>query len=270
MPVIDSGKHNLLGIIIDAVDYEAAVERIVVAARRRERCTCTALAVHGVMSGVLDPTHRYRLNHLDLVVPDGQPVRWGLNLLYRLGLRDRVYGPNLMLRLCEAAAREELPIFLYGSTEAVSSALASNLQKWFPALRIAGREPSKFRRLTPEEKLEQVERLRGSGAAITFVGMGCPRQEVWVYEFGRDLGMPSVAVGAAFDFHAGHMPQAPLFFQRRGLEWLHRWSKQPIRLWKRYLLLNPLYLLLLTFQYFGIRRFDSEATSGPEEELRFG
>ncbi len=115
--MIDLGKHNLIGVHIDAVDYEGAVERVLKAAHEGRRCTTTALAVHGVMTGALDATHRHRLNSLDLVVPDGMPVRWGLNLLHKTKLPDRVYGPNLMLKVCEAAAEQQVPIFLFGSDQ---------------------------------------------------------------------------------------------------------------------------------------------------------
>ena len=108
--MIDRGKHNLLGVQVNAIDYEAAVDRIIQAAHARQSLGVSALAVHGVMTGVLDAEHGYRLNKLDLVVPDGQPVRWALNLLYGTKLNDRVYGPNLTLYVCERAAAEGLPI----------------------------------------------------------------------------------------------------------------------------------------------------------------
>src|SRR5438270_12426836 len=121
--MIDRGKHNLLGILIDAVDYDGAVERIMRAARDHRGAAISALAVHGVLTGVLDPVHRYRLNHFDLIVPDGQPVRWALNWLHRVRLRERVYGPRLMLEVCRRAAADGLPIFLYGSTADVLTPL---------------------------------------------------------------------------------------------------------------------------------------------------
>ena len=114
--MIDFGKHNILGIPIDAVDYAAAVERVIQAAKHNRPLAVSALAVHGVMTGVLDSAQRQRLNRFDLIVPDGQPVRWALRWLHRQRLPDRVYGPNLMLKVCEQAAAEGLPIFLFGST----------------------------------------------------------------------------------------------------------------------------------------------------------
>jgi N-acetylglucosaminyldiphosphoundecaprenol N-acetyl-beta-D-mannosaminyltransferase len=138
--MINLGKKNLLGIGIDAVDYESAVERFMRAAHDGVRYTTTALAVHGVMTGALDKEHRFRLNALDMIVPDGMPVRWGLNLIHKAGLPDRVYGPNLMLKICEAAAQQQLPIFLFGTSQETLDLLAKNLKAKFPSLQIAGAE----------------------------------------------------------------------------------------------------------------------------------
>ena len=268
--MIDLGKKNLLGVGIDAVDYQAAVRRVVEAAEAGRRCTVTALAVHGVMTGALEPQHRYRLNRLDLVVPDGMPVRWGLNLLHRCALPDRVYGPNLMLKLCEAAAERGLPIFLFGCDESTLRLLERRLRERFPALRIAGCRASWFRRLSDAEGKELVAEIRGSGAKIAFVGIGCPRQEVWAYEFGDALAMPVIAVGAAFAFHAGSLPQAPGWMQNAGLEWLYRLGREPRRLWRRYAYLNPAYLSLLALQYAGVRRVDIAADPEPRERMLYG
>jgi exopolysaccharide biosynthesis WecB/TagA/CpsF family protein len=272
--MIDRGKHDLLGIGIDAVDYEGAVERVVTAARERRGMAVSALAVHGVMTGVLDRGHRYRLNTFELLVPDGQPVRWGLNWLHRTCLRDRVYGPNLMLHVCERAAKEGLPIYLYGATEEMLAKLRTNLLQQFPDLKIAGTQASRFRRLSAEEQAEVCANIRASGAMITFVGLGCPRQEVWAFENREALSMPLLAVGAAFAFHAGLLPQAPPALQKRGLEWAYRLVQEPVRLWKRYLLLNPLYLTLLMFQWARVWSIDGRregrATTAPAEAIRYG
>jgi len=268
--MIAQGKGNVLGVRIDAVDYAAAVERIVEAAEARRPLAVSALAVHGVMTGVLDPAHRYRLNRFDLLVPDGQPVRWALNWLHRAGLGDRVYGPTLMLRVCERAAAERLPVYLYGGTAELLAALRARLVGRFPALAVAGARASQFRRLSEAERDEAVEAIRASGAALTFVGLGCPRQEVWAFEMRQALSMPVIAVGAAFNFHAGLLPQAPRWLQSRGLEWLFRFLQEPRRLWRRYLLLNPIYLGLLFMQFTGMHRLDSRPTPPPREEVRPG
>jgi exopolysaccharide biosynthesis WecB/TagA/CpsF family protein len=257
-------KRSVLGVLVDPADYATAVDRVVAAAREGRPLAVSALAVHGVMTGYGDAEHRARLNRLDLVVPDGQPVRWALNLLHGAGLRDRVYGPTLMLRICERAAREGLGIYLYGSTPEVLEKLSQGLRRRFPELAISGAEPSRFRRLSPAEKAEVVERVRGSGARIVFVGLGCPRQEVWAYEYRDALSLPVIAVGAAFDFHAGLKAQAPRWMQDRGLEWLFRFASEPRRLWRRYLLLNPAFVALLGAQYLGLRDFPT----APTDEIR--
>ena len=268
--MIDKGKKNVIGILVNAINYEAAVSKILAAASAGKPMSVSALAVHGVMTGVIDSTHRYRLNHLDLVLPDGQPVRWALNLLYDTQLPDRVYGPKTMLQICERAAEEGLSIYLYGSKDSVLEALSHNLCQRFPKLIIAGTQPSKFRQVSPQEKQEIVQQIRNSGAAITFVGLGCPRQEVWAYEYRDDLSMPLIAVGAAFDFHAGTLAKSPEFLSKIGLEWLFRMIKEPKRLWKRYVFLNPLYVWLFLLQALKIKQLDPTDATPPVEEVLYG
>ncbi|MDG4762968.1 WecB/TagA/CpsF family glycosyltransferase [Solwaraspora sp. WMMD406] len=250
--MIDQGKRNLLGVLVDAVDYETATGRVIDAARERRPLALTALAVHGVMTGVLDPAHNARLNSFDLVTPDGQPVRWGLNLLHGAGLKDRVYGPTLTLRVLRRCADEGLPIYLYGSTEETLARLVPKLEQMFPALKFAGVEPSKFRSVQPGEEVEIADRIRASGARLVLVGLGCPRQEVFAYAMRPLLDMPLMAVGAAFDYHAGLLRKPPSWMQRYGLEWLWRLGLEPKRLWRRYVILNPAYLSRLGAQKTGL------------------
>lgn len=268
--MLDLGKQNVLGVRIDAVDYDAAVSRILAAAHEREPFAVSALAVHGVMTGATDAEHRHRLNRLDLVVPDGQPVRWALGWLHGAKLAERVYGPELTWRVCQQAAREQVPIFLYGSRAEVLDGFAKRLTTAFPKLRIAGKQPSRFRQLTAGERDETARMIRDSGAGIVLLGLGCPRQEVWAYEMRELLPMPVLAVGAAFDFHAGTLPQAPPWMQRRGLEWAFRLYQEPRRLWHRYLVLGPAYLSRVALQVLKLRRYDPADTVPPREERRYG
>lgn len=257
----------MLGILIDAVDYEAAVEYVFDCARQRRGAMISALAVHGVMTGVLDPEHKFRLNSFDLLVPDGQPVRWALNWLYGVKMHDRVYGPKLTEKICERAARESTPIYLYGSTSTVLASMIDSLTVKFPGINIVGNEPSAFRTLEPHEKSALQQRIRRTGAAIVLVGLGCPRQEVFAYEFREAVSAPVLAVGAAFPFLAGILPQAPPWMQRRGLEWLYRLMIEPRRLWRRYLFLNPAYLVLVALQWLGLRRFSPDGRVPAKEVL---
>jgi exopolysaccharide biosynthesis WecB/TagA/CpsF family protein len=268
--MIDRDRMNVLGVRISAVDYDAAAERILRAARMGQPLAVSALAVHGLMTGALDATQRHRLNAIDMLVPDGQPVRWALNRLYGASLRDRVYGPNLMLELCRHAATESLPIFLFGGDAVMLDDLSTRLVDQIPGLEIAGRRASRFRTLDAAERAELVEEIRASGARLVFVGIGCPRQEVFVYELRDAVSLPLVAVGAAFPFHAARLPQAPGWMQRRGLEWLFRLASEPRRLWRRYLYLNPLFVLLLVGQLTGLYVIDPDDSRVPQQEICYG
>jgi exopolysaccharide biosynthesis WecB/TagA/CpsF family protein len=268
--VINQGKRNILGVAVDVTDYESSVERIVDAATRGKAFAVTALPVHGIMTGARDPNHRYRLNTFDLLVPDGQPVRWALNLIHKVGLRERVYGPSLMLALCGRLAEEDLPIYLFGSREETIARLSRNLQRRFPALQIVGSQPGRFKVLSPTERDDIVRDIRQSGAAIVFVGLGCPRQEIWAYENRDALSMPAVCVGAAFDFHAGTVAQAPPTLQRVGLEWAYRLAREPRRLWRRYAIYNPLYVGMVAAQLSGAVDFDARPATPPERDLSYG
>lgn len=250
--MIDKGKWPVLGVKVDAVDYEAAVERTIAAARAKRSFKVTALPVHGIMTGARDDVHRYRLNTFDLLVPDGQPVRWALNLLFRTGLRERVYGPDLMLALCKRLEREQLPIFLFGSRVETLEMLRKKLLEKFPALRIAGTRPGEYRHVSDPERASIMAEISSSGAGLTFVGLGCPRQEIWAFENAPGLSMPLVCVGAAFDFHAGTVAQAPHALQRAGLEWAFRLAREPRRLWRRYVFLNPMYVAMIAAQAAGV------------------
>jgi N-acetylglucosaminyldiphosphoundecaprenol N-acetyl-beta-D-mannosaminyltransferase len=268
--MIDQGKKNLLGVAVNAIDYDYAVDRILNDAKAGRRCATTALAVHGVMTGALNREHRYRLNSFDLVTPDGQPVRWALNLLYGTKLSDRVYGPKMTLLVCQRAAREKVPIYLYGSKPDVLEKLQRQLREICPGIEIAGAQPSEFRLLTTEEQLAAVERIRDSGARILFVGLGCPRQEVFTYEMSQYLQMPVLAVGAAFDYHSGSLDEPPEVLQRLGLQWLYRLVQEPGRLWRRYLITNSQFVALLCAQWLRVWRPRLSDVDAPAVNVRYG
>src|ERR1051326_4070256 len=166
---IETAKKNLLGVLVDGVDETLATARIIQAAGQGRVFSVSAIAVHGVMEGVLDPGHLDRLNHLDLVVADGQPVRWALNLMHSVGLRRRVYGPDLTLAVLAQAAQERIPVFFYGSTPEVLSLLRVNLKARFPDLIIAGTQSSTFERTVPAMADQIADTITQSGAQVVFV-----------------------------------------------------------------------------------------------------
>jgi N-acetylglucosaminyldiphosphoundecaprenol N-acetyl-beta-D-mannosaminyltransferase len=204
----------------------------------------TAAAVNLVMSARDDPATMRAVLSATLAVPDGQPLVWALRLL---GNRraTRVYGPDLMVHHCAHAATAGTPIYLYGgrSPEALEL-LRARLAERFPGLRIAGGWSPPFRPLTPAEREWVVAEIDGSGAQVVWVGTGQPKQELWMHEMRPLLAAPLlVGVGAAFDFHAGIVPQAPNWMQRGGLEWAYRLSREPRRLWRRYASQNPRFVV---------------------------
>ncbi|VAX20386.1 glycosyl transferase, WecB/TagA/CpsF family [hydrothermal vent metagenome] len=238
-------KVSIFGGGVSICTYESAIDEIVRLAKACESAAVAASSVHQVMEGYHDRELQQKINQFNIVTPDGQPVRWAMNLLWDTALKDRVSGPDLTLKLCERAAKENLKIFLYGSTEPVVTAMRSNLLKQFSGLNIVGIQSPYFRELTEEEDRLDVERINNSGAHICFVGLGCPRQEKWAYAHLKKVNAVMVCVGAAFDFHAGMLARAPGWMQRYGLEWLFRLCQEPGRLWKRYLKYNSHFIYLL-------------------------
>jgi N-acetylglucosaminyldiphosphoundecaprenol N-acetyl-beta-D-mannosaminyltransferase len=237
-------KLPLFGVRVSVTDYEEAVGAIMAAARRGAGGVVTALPVHGVVAAARDGALGDKIDGFELVAPDGQPVRWALNALHGARLSDRVYGPELMLRLCRCAAAEGIGVYLYGSGPEVVERLGDNLLRWYPGLRIAGRESPPFRVLAAEEDRQVVARIRQSGARLLFLGLGCPLQDEFAFSHRHLVDAVQVCVGAAFDFHSGNKQMAPTWMQRRGLEWLHRLAKEPRRLWRRYLLSNTRFLAM--------------------------
>ncbi len=237
-------KHDLFGVSVSVTNYDEAATCVIDAARRGEGGVVTHMAVHALVTAAKDAAYREKINTFDLVAPDGQPVRWALNHFARANLPDRVYGPELMLRLCARAAEVGIGVYLYGSTPQVVERLRDNLLAQFPPLRIAGCEPSAFRKLTAQETAEFVNRVNASGAGLLFLGLGCPLQETFAFEHRASINPVQLCVGAAFDFHAGNKPMAPAWMQRGGLEWLFRLGSEPGRLWRRYLFTNTTFCLL--------------------------
>lgn len=242
-------RYPLAGVMVSGATYASATASVIRAALARRSALVAATSVHGLSMAATDDSFGRQLNSFDMLTPDGQPVRWGLNLLHGLGLRERVYGPTLMLRVCEAAARQGLPVYLYGGRPHVLHRLVERLPGLVPGVQIAGSFSPPFRALTAEEDHAATDAIRQSGARMVFVGLGCPRQEQWAYQHRSELDMPLVCVGAAFDFHAGVLRQAPAWMQANGLEWLFRLLMEPRRLWRRYAKHIPIFIYLLARDY---------------------
>jgi len=242
-------RYSVIGVPVSKTDYAEAIDFLISAARNRQTALATALAVHGVVEATRDAELGRRISAFDIVTPDGQPVRHALNILHGARLTDRVYGPTLMLKLCESAVKYNIGIYLYGSTQKTVESLKRSLEDRYPGLRIVGAEPSIFRPLSHDESLAFAERVERSGAVIVFVGLGCPRQEHFAFEHRDLVRRVMVCVGAAFDFHAGNKRQAPAWMQATSLEWLFRLSQEPRRLFRRYAVTNSVFLWSAFRQY---------------------
>jgi len=262
-------KQSVLGVEISATNYREVMWlcREWIARRQPAQNTLRAhyivlLTVHSVMTAVREPLYRAVLNGADLAAPDGMPLAWALRSFGVRG-QPRVYGPDLMLAICGQSARLGHRVFLYGGREEVLPLLCARLTGRFPALRIAGSYSPPFRPLTSEEDRQCMNTIRSSEADIVFVGIGAPKQERWMAAHAEKLpGVVMFGVGAAFDFHAGRVKQAPLWVQRSGLEWLFRIYAEPRRLWKRYILANPAFLLMWLLQRIGVLRYPNIRLEG--------
>jgi exopolysaccharide biosynthesis WecB/TagA/CpsF family protein len=235
-------------------DYRRASEKIIAHARVNKSFGVSALAVHGLIETVKDRSFRSLVNKIDMVVPDGQPIRWALNSFYGAGLEDRVTGPILTKYVLARASEEKLSVYLYGSTAKTLEKFTAFININYPGVKIAGTHPDRFREATPEEDIADIRKINESGAHIVLVGRGCPRQEKWVASHLGKINAVMMAVGAAFDFHAGNISQAPLWMQQAGLEWFYRLIQEPRKLWKRYLTTNPHFIYLFLLCKFRMRK----------------
>jgi N-acetylglucosaminyldiphosphoundecaprenol N-acetyl-beta-D-mannosaminyltransferase len=240
---------------VDACTPEDALGAIVGWVRRGEKGYVAFANVHGVMEGKRDRVTRAAFNGARLVGADGMPLVWLAWLRGREGAA-RVYGPDMTLLVCEAAAREGWGCYFYGGAEGVAAALAAVLRRRFPGLQVAGVHSPPFRSLDAAEDDAEVARLNASGAKVVFVGLGCPKQERWMADHaGRLEARILLGVGAAFDFHAGRVRQAPRWMMKLGLEWLFRLWQEPRRLALRYLVHNPAFVFHVLLEGLGLRRY---------------
>jgi N-acetylglucosaminyldiphosphoundecaprenol N-acetyl-beta-D-mannosaminyltransferase len=251
-------RVNVLGVGVSAINMGMALDAIQGWIGQREANYVCVTGVHGVMESQKDETLRRIHNKAGLVTPDGMPLVW-LARWQGLSQVDRVYGPDLMLALCEASVEHGSRHFLLGGAEGVAKKLEFNLMGRFPGLVIAGTYSPPFRSLTPQEDADVVDMLRQARADVIWVGLGTPKQERWMAAHCDQLpGSVLIGVGAAFDFHTGRTRQAPVWMRQNGLEWFYRLLVEPRRLWRRYLINNPLFATLSLAQILGLRKYSLE------------
>jgi len=243
-------RFSLLDVHLSGVRLAQAVEAILGYAADGARHYVCIFAADSLLKCRDTPHLAAVANAADMTLCDGMPLVFVGRKFAKLDM-DRCYGPDVMLRTIEAGCARGLRHFFYGGCdEATVLRLEANLRAKFPSIRIAGHHVPHFRDLTDSERDAVVAAIDASGADIVWVGIGTPRQDYWVSAYRPLLKAPVlVAVGAAFNFHAGTVPQAPRWMMRCGLEWLFRLIAEPRRLWRRYLVGNPRFVLLVLRQW---------------------
>lgn len=250
-----AGKVNVLGVLVDATNLADGAARVGRWIAEKERTYVCVTGVHGIMESQRQPDLKAVHNSAGMVTPDGMPLVY---ISRSAGYRGcgRVYGPDLMLEVCRESVAAGHRHFFFGTTPLTLNRLTENLCRRLPGLQVAGTYAPPFRPLTEPERADAVARINAASPDIIWVGLSTPKQERWMAEYRRYLEAPVlIGVGAAFDFHAGTVRQAPRWMQPLCLEWLFRLLVEPRRLWKRYLLNNPQFVALFVMQRLGLKRY---------------
>ena len=251
-------RSNVLGIGISIINLQTALAAIAEAVRERRKGYICVTGVHGVTEAQEDPAFRKILNGAFLNTPDGMPMVWMSRLTGFNGI-DRVYGPDLMLDVFQWSERSGCRHFFYGGAPGVADELKARLTARFPKVQVVGTYCPPFRPLNAEEEAALRAQVAAAKPDMLWVGLSTPKQERFMAEYLSKLDTTlMVGVGAAFDFHAGRVKQAPRWMQRSGLEWFYRLCSEPKRLWKRYLRNNPLFVGRALLQLTGLRRYRLE------------
>lgn len=243
-------KFYILEVGISAINMSDAcltVEEAVLKKQKKYICVCP---VSTIMECKGNREVFNSVNQADLVTPDGMPIVWIGRLL---GFKDirRVYGPELMLKICDISVKKGYRSYLYGSSDYVLNKMKEKLNKKYPGLIISGSFSPPFRQISRDEDNEIIDKINGSNSDIVWVGLGSPKQDLWMREHRDKINTPVlIGVGAAFDFLAGVKPQAPVWIRNIGFEWLFRLVTEPKRLWHRYLIKYPLFIYYLFLDLF--------------------
>jgi N-acetylglucosaminyldiphosphoundecaprenol N-acetyl-beta-D-mannosaminyltransferase len=247
-------RVNILGVGISAINMAMALDQLACWIEQRQRVYVAVCAVHPIVACQFDEDHRALLNHANMVTPDGMPLVFVSRIMGHPHV-DRVYGPDLMLAFTERMAQRGYSSYYYGGAEGVPELLAETLTQRFPGLKVVGTYSPPFRALMPDEEQAIIDQINAAQPDVVWVGLGSPKQEFWMKKYRERLNAPVlIGVGAAFDFVTDRKPQAPRWMQRHALEWVFRLWHEPRRLWQRYVIYNPLFILYVLLQLLGLRR----------------
>lgn len=248
-------RANVLGVGVSAINLPEAVQLLLAAAKSDRKGYVCVTGVHGVSEAQNDAGFRSILNAAFLNTPDGMPMSW-VGRMQGYSAMDRVYGPDLMRDLSAAGVAHGMRHFYYGGKEGVADDLKRKMEERFPGIQIVGTYTPPFRPLNEEEETQLFESVAALKPHFFWVGLSTPKQERFMARYWSRLDANIFfGVGAAFDMHAGQISQAPYWMQRSGLEWFYRLMVEPKRLWKRYLINNPLFLARIALQFCGFRKY---------------
>jgi N-acetylglucosaminyldiphosphoundecaprenol N-acetyl-beta-D-mannosaminyltransferase len=245
-------KGRIIRLQLNLISYADALVKVIEAAKQRVPFYVCFVNGHMSAEAYWDPQFSEYVNNGSLVLADGIPVVFSCRLLYGIK-QERIAGMDFTPAIIDSCAREDLAIFLFGSTPDVLDALSKKIKSNHPELRIAGKISPSFNQFTKEEALEYVRKINESEANLVLVGMGCPKQEIWMAQYSKHINAPLLGVGGAFSVYAGLVGRAPLWMQKISLEWLYRLGQEPRRMWKRYLVTNTLFILLFIRDFFLIK-----------------
>ena len=253
----DAPHARVLSTTLTVASYPRAIAELTALIDRTSRespAPSIVLAnVHVVTEAALRPPFHQAVSDAAMVLPDGMPLVWAMRM-QGATLDDRCYGPEFMARVIATSQDSAWSHYLYGTTDETLATLQDVMRTRWPRAIVAGRQSPPFGPFDDAAEMANIEKINASGATIVWVGLGCPKQELWMQRYRRHLrGCVVIASGTAFDFIAGVKPQAPAWMQRSGLEWLFRLASEPRRLWKRYLLRNPYFIVQFALQMCRLR-----------------
>ena len=261
---MDSVRHRVavVGAQVDVLSWEEAIERIATWGRNHESRYVCLSNVHSAVTAAFDARFLKVISDCDLCTSDGAPVTW---MLRQLGAPEqkRLNGPDLMLRYFAAEAKNAGKVYFYGGSAEALRLLQARVESEFPGLQVVGSRSPPYRAATALEDAQDVEHINASGAHVAFIGLGCPKQEIWMSEHRGRVNAVMIGVGAAFDFHAGLQPRAPEWMQHNSLEWFYRLCREPRRLWRRYLFTNIPFMFMAGAQWLSSRLTGARPAARP-------
>ena len=248
-------RVRVVSLLPDVVNHESVIGKIAELVKKGKGGYVCFSTVHMIMEAYDNPEYAGKVNAADLIITDGMPLVW-MQKLQGVKTASRVRGSDLMVSLCGYAEKNNLSVGFYGGRQEVIDAVKERAAKELPKLKIVYAFSPPFRSLTGEEDAIITAEINAATPDILFAGLGCPKQENWMWAHKDKLKTVMLGVGAAFDFYAGNLKQSPEWMGKSGLEWLFRLTQEPKRLWKRYLILNPRFILLATLQLLGLKKFE--------------